>query len=618
MINNVLQNILSANRVLIDKKLYWLNGVKAPLDFKDPHFFEAREFLRKFVGLQIKFDVVYEKEKNIYIDLYLPKSGEFELVNAYLVRQGFCSAIGKGYENEENLAKIEKLGIHGGFSGISPKEEIPPGNNFNGMIERVLPKSVLIRAIIDNKHFLFQAMWSGANLNDKARDFLEFFLILKTVSISVDSREPARVTINHSKGNVNLILIEKGLATPDFRTPLKWLPIDKKDAKRGLKLTKILHAQAFEISGELFYLNGIRIPKEIDQIDAQDLLRPFINQSCSYTEEKVLTINDQVRSYGVLYIESRKIFPAKLLVEKGLATVFRPKKDEQPTSIYSDLLELESKAIKDKVGIHNPNYKPQPYIDANENSSKAKSFLGQLQRSGKIQAVVVFQISPTKLKLRLPKERLVVIASLAGIRTPYSKVGNEYNAISQAAGKFVSNALTKDITIEIEDIDKSNAFTVNLWVQTNLLSQQLVELGYATVTSECKYYNTIKAAENIASAKGIGLWALEKKIEDHTPRLWKIQIEGIKCCVTEYNGEGEGFIQIVNDDIHKLGEITNILNNSTLNTASTLNGLVAARSEDGKFYRAKVIKKLNEKALVRFVDFGNVLFNNIDRKCSSF
>ncbi len=578
----MLTNIISCHRVSIDGKLYWLNGLKSVMDINDPLFYESREFLRRFIGSTVQFDVVYERESNVYIDLYLPKQKEFELVNSYLVRQGYCQAIGKGYEQDESAAKNEKLGIHGVFNTVV-EESTPSLSTFTGCIEKILSKSILVRGIVNKKHYIFKALWSGINIEENAKQFLEQFVVLRPISITIDALDPTRVTITHTNGIINKLLLEKKLATPDYRLVLPWLPITttKQTTEKGLKVTKIINPMTFKVNEKVVYLSGIKIVKEVDSLDAMDCLLHVINQPCTFTLDKKQIVNDQEREYGVLQVNNQ--YPSLLLVKNGFATVFKPRKDEVPNFLYPQLLEAEQQAIKNKTGIHG-NYIVNPYVELNKPAPKYN-----LQKNGKMSAMIMFQISPTKFKVRLLKERLIIVVQLGGIRVPRDVV-------------IEPLPLTK-VFIEIESFDQ--CFQGYMYINNQLYQLDLVTKGQAIVlNNNSSFYNQLKSAENVAKNKSIGVW--NKPIEQSN-KVYTIQSATHPCVVTEFNGE-EGYLQLITQEIHDLPKITQILNSSPLVPFTNTNykNKLCACLLDKKYYRAKLLKKNNDAYSVFFVDFGHV------------
>ena len=113
------------------------------------------------------------------------------------------------------------------------------------------------------------------------------------------------------------------------------------------------------------------------------------------------TIHTTIQSNHFKFFVDRNV--AEALVSKGLASVvkYRPD-DDQRSSRYDELLTAESKAIKSQVGIHNKKEVPAHRVTEID-AARAKLELSSFQRAQKIDAVVEFVASGTRLRLFIPK-----------------------------------------------------------------------------------------------------------------------------------------------------------------------------------------------------------------------
>lgn len=119
---------------------------------------------------------------------------------------------------------------------------------------------------------------------------------------------------------------------------------------------------------------------------------------------------------------------------KGLATVLRHgQNDDQRSSHYDALKAADDKARKSMKGIHAKKDVPQHRVtDVSADASRARTFLSSLQRSGRVEAVVEFVTSGSRLRLYIPKETCLATFLLAGealltiniCRTGAQKIGN--------------------------------------------------------------------------------------------------------------------------------------------------------------------------------------------------
>ncbi|KAJ1936013.1 hypothetical protein GGF37_005776, partial [Kickxella alabastrina] len=115
------------------------------------------------------------------------------------------------------------------------------------------------------------------------------------------------------------------------------------------------------------------------------------------------------------------------LVRQGLATVLRHRNDDlQRSSGYDELLAAAAHALDAKAGLHSG--KPLPpakLTDASESAARARSFVSNWQRSGRIPCVVDHVAAGARLRLVVPKENTRLSLVLAGVRCPRAPRGSE-------------------------------------------------------------------------------------------------------------------------------------------------------------------------------------------------
>lgn len=91
--------------------------------------------------------------------------------------------------------------------------------------------------------------------------------------------------------------------------------------------------------------------------------------------------------------------------------------DDQRSSRYDELLAAEAKASKALKGVFAKKDIPQHRVnDLSADPTRAKQFLSSLQRTGKMEAIVEFVTSGSRLRLYIPKETCLITFLLAGVQ----------------------------------------------------------------------------------------------------------------------------------------------------------------------------------------------------------
>ena len=111
---------------------------------------------------------------------------------------------------------------------------------------------------------------------------------------------------------------------------------------------------------------------------------------------------------------------AEALISKGLATVVRHRQDDdQRSSHYDELFSAETRAAKNGKGVHSKKEAPTHRIsEVSGDVSKAKQFLPSLQRAGRINGIVEYIASGSRMRVYLPKETCLITLLLGGIQCP--------------------------------------------------------------------------------------------------------------------------------------------------------------------------------------------------------
>ncbi|OCH88265.1 transcription factor [Obba rivulosa] len=333
---------------------------------------------------------------------------------------------------------------------------------------------------------------------------------------------------------------------------------------------------------------------------------------------------------------------AEQLIEKGLASVVRHKRDDEDRSPdFDKLMAAEQAALTEQRGIHSGKEFPPPKqpLNISESHSRAAPFLNGFKRLGKIPAVVDYVAAGSRYKVYLPKDNQVMTLVLSGIRAPRTarNPSEKNEPFGQEAFDFATRRfMQRDVEVEVHDVDKSGGFIGALYLnKTENAAVTLVREGLATVHSY--------SADNLPWAQQ--LYNVEAEAKREKRNVWKDYDEEAEA-VAEVPQEGDnealkpeyldviisdvrtknGFnfsVQILNTEgIASLEKLMHdfSLHHRTVTAAPTLipkgGDLVSAKFSDGSWYRAKVRRAspVKKEAEVTFIDYGNqdtVSFTNI-------
>ena len=223
---------------------------------------------------------------------------------------------------------------------------------------------------------------------------------------------------------------------------------------------------------------------------------------------------------------------AEALVSKGLANVVRYRAtDENRSSAYDALLAAEAVAQKKAVGIHSKKEtKPLRITDLAGDVAKAKNFLPFLKRGGRLEGIVEFVASGSRLRIYVPKETCLITLLLAGIECPRPPRrfpdGSEDmgDPMGQEALYFTKElVLQREVELEIDNMDKGGNYIGWLYMDTvgttSNLSVALVENGFAKVHFTAEYtdnFTSLARAEDKAKESRLNIWTLESNKKELT------------------------------------------------------------------------------------------------------
>jgi staphylococcal nuclease domain-containing protein 1 len=305
---------------------------------------------------------------------------------------------------------------------------------------------------------------------------------------------------------------------------------------------------------------------------------------------------------------------AELLVAQGLATVTRHKAGDPRAARYDALLAAEEQARAAKRGLHSGQEPAlKPVQDLSRDAGRARAYHATLMRVGRLTAVVDFVISAGRLKLLVTKESVLILFSLAGVRSPrFATPG-----ASEAASFLRNHVLQREVIITIESVNiKTGVFMGSLTYPTAPgaapsvnLATALVQAGLASVhvTSDGRADSRdLREAEAAAREKKLGQWAHQAEEAPADDEADAADGKDFPVVVSDVHSGQLFFIQ-------QQAQVADI--EARLAAAAPAGGhspavsslCLAQFSGDERWYRARVLR--SDSATVRqvqFIDYGNV------------
>ncbi|KAG6918719.1 hypothetical protein DXG01_012204 [Tephrocybe rancida] len=324
---------------------------------------------------------------------------------------------------------------------------------------------------------------------------------------------------------------------------------------------------------------------------------------------------------------------AEQLIEKGLASVVRHKRDDEDrSSEYDKLIAAEQVAVADTRGIHSGKEvsAPKPPLNISETATRATQFLNGFKRLGKIPAVVEYVAAGSRFKIYLPKDNQTLTLVLAGIRAPRSGRGpsDKGEPYGTEAADFASRrCMQRDAEFEVDTVDKSGGFIGSLYINKENFALALVKEGLASVHAY--------SAEGLSWARQLNDTEIWGDYDEETEKA-EAEVE-----TNEIGALKPDYLDIIISDIRikpALGFSVQILNTEGIASLEKLmrdfsihhqspvaappgfipkgGDLVSAKFSDGAWYRAKIRRAspIKKEAEVTFIDYGNqdtVAFSNI-------
>lgn len=469
-------------------------------------------------------------------------------------------------------------------------------------------------AKLANKRIWKNFIAPDANIPESERSFTGKVLkIENTDSITVDAAGTPKTIFFASVRPVRATDLQE-----DVKRKFDKMSIDPKTTPKGRGLP-YLYTVPYMFEAREFLRKKL-INKKVDVVI--DYIRPRSEENGQvYPERTCCTVRFQGQNV------------AEGLVAKGYAMPIRHRHDDNNrASEYDALRDAESKAEKSGKGCFAKNVpEPMKVSDVSQEQHKARSFFTFL-KGKKNDAIVDHVFSGSRLKLFVAKETCLLTFLIGGIQCPRGSrpVGNGVFEPAEPFGEealaYTKSLLTqRDVTIEVETMDKVGGFVGYIFVDRVNVSLKLVEQGLSKVHysgKQGKYANELIAAEERAQAAKLGLW------KDWTPPVEEVApvasfetkalsraVNPKDIVITEVTANLCFYGQMVSEQ-EKLTKLTDEMRTYFTETPPTAGAYKAKRNdvcgaifaEDGLWYRGKIEKISrdgSEMATITFIDYGN-------------
>lgn len=334
---------------------------------------------------------------------------------------------------------------------------------------------------------------------------------------------------------------------------------------------------------------------------------------------------------------------AEMAVARGYASVIRHRTDEERSSVYERLMELEEAAKAAKRGIHSSKETAPPRVNDVSlpgNSARAKQYLPFFQRSGRVAAVVEYVLSGHRLKVHVPKEGVSIAFAPSGIKTPARAQAASHGRPAVTGEPFADEAfaftrdnfMQREVEIEVENIDKGGTFLGSIYTvgaKPINLGHALVKQGLARLQPFFQADRTtggaeLEAAQQAAKQAKLKIWENWTPEDDKPADADEAGAdeagasgssgggEVLNVTVTEVANGNEIYLQVTDEP--RVQWIEEQLRGLSLDAAAAAPGpivpgalVVGKYSLDNNWYRAYVekIHPAEPRFEVFFIDYGN-------------
>lgn len=518
----------------------------------------------------------------------------------------------------------------------------------------------------------------GEEFGETAKSFVETRLLQRTVQVTLlganQNASGLVASISHPAGNIAETLLSNGLArVVDYQSTLVGDSIGKLRAAEAAAKTKkfnlwhsfvskkttaagsfdavvsrifsadTLFVRTKDGSERRVQLSSIRGPRANDEKQAQFvpeskefLRKKSIGKHVTVTIDFIKPASEGFEKREAATIVLGKDNLAKLMIEKGYATVVRHRKDDEDRSpIWDELLAAEEAAISAAKGMHSPKgpIAQGRIVEASETLQRAKQYLSTFQRAKRVAGVVEFVSSGGRFKIFVPREYCKLTLVLSGIRVPRTarNASEASEPWGQEAADFATRkVLQRDVELDIETTDRIGGFVGVLFLNNENFAVALLEEGLATVhdysAEQSGFALLYREAQGRAQLARKGLhndYNPDAPEGNEKPANGSRQVEAalpsqreyLDVVITDINPKGTLFnYQIAGDGAKQLERLMTDLqvfyksSSAAVSAPPKVGDTVAARfSEDNLWYRAKVkrVDRFNSKAEVMYYDYGN-------------
>ncbi|XP_078495054.1 staphylococcal nuclease domain-containing protein 1 [Ciona intestinalis] len=490
----------------------------------------------------------------------------------------------------------------------------------------------------------------------EAKFFVESRLLQRDVKIileGVSNQNILLATVLHPNGNITEILLREGFARcvdwsiASYSQGAEKLRAMEKQAKERKsriwkdyvakvqeaitgereftgKVIQVINADAIAVkttNGEVrtIHLASVRPPRYDDVVHTKGKDAP---PEAPKGKSRPL--------YDVPYMfEAREFMRKKLIGKKVTVTIDYIKPSSAATDTLGAFPERTCATVR-SGGMYNISLKQgvlykimRELLKHAKQSIHSSLYLPFLQRAGKSEAVVEYVFGGSRLKLFLPKETCLITFLLAGIDCPRGARNGAQGVMEADAYSDEALALTKEncmhreVSVEVETIDRAGNFIGWLFVEGVNMSQLLLENGLSKIhfTAErSNFYRSLQAAEEKAKTQNINIWSgyvepvAQVKTEEPTERKTNYR----SVYVTEVTPQLHLFCQF-SDAGSKLDTLMEKMRGCLIadpplpgsHQARRGEFCVARFTEDDMWYRARVEKVDKDKLHVHYIDYGN-------------